>query len=105
MATVLADVATLAADTGFRSRVAAGMAYKAGFIGTETLAMVDPTVIDKLRLVLALNILVSAGASKWIDPFVWALASEPSIADATVSDGTILSSIDAFWNLMAGVTV
>lgn len=105
MATVLADVATLAANSGFRSRVAAGIAYKAGFIGTGVLLMVAPGEIDKRRLVLAKAILDGAGATIWTDAFVWALASTPSIADASVTDSTILSAIDDFWNLMAGVTV
>jgi len=105
MATVLADVATLAADTGFRSRVAAGIAYKAGFIGTDVLAMESPSEVDKLRLNLAKAILDGAGDTAWTDAFVWALASTPSIADTSVTDDTILSTIDAFWNLMAGVTV
>lgn len=105
MATVLADVATLAADAGFKSRVAAGIAYKAGFIGTEVLAMVSPTEIDKLRLILAKAILAGAGDTIWTASFAWALASTPSIADTSVTDDTILSAIDAFWNLMAGVTV
>ena len=105
MATVLADVATIAADASFRSRVAAGIAYKAGFIGTDVLAMEDPSEIDKLRLKLAKEILSGAGDTAWTDTFVWALASMPSIADASASDSEILSVIEDFWSLLAGVTV
>lgn len=104
MATDLADVATLAADSSFRSRVSAGISYKAGFIGTETLAMEEPNEVDKLRLQLARQILMEAGDSAWTDTFVWALASTPSITGSS-DDPAILSAIDDFWNLMAGVTV
>lgn len=104
MAELLADVATLAADTTFRARVAAGICYKAGFIGTEVLAMSEPGAIDKLRLQLAKIILSDAGETVWTDTFVWALASAPSITGSS-DDSAILSAIDDFWNLLAGVTV
>lgn len=104
MAAVLADVATLAADAAFRARVAAGISYKAGFIGTEVLAMPEPGAIDKLRLRLAKDILSGAGDTAWTDTFVWALASAPSITGSS-DDAAVLSAIDDFWNLLAGVTV
>jgi len=105
MATVLADVATIAGDTAFKSRVAAGIAYKSNFISTQTLAMENPTEVDKLRLTLARNIMLGAGTSEWIDTFAWAVAADPNIADTAATDEDILATIDALWNVIAGQTV
>jgi hypothetical protein len=105
VADVLSDIVTIATDTTFQGKVAAGMAWKANFISTQTLAMEAPTQTDKLRLQLAREIMLAAGDSQYKLAFSWAVAALPDIADASASDSAILSAIDSLWNVIAGVTV
>lgn len=107
MATILADVATIAADATFKSRVSAAIAYKANFIGSAILDGTDVaagTALGKQRLILAQEVLYGAGMSEWTETFAWAIAALPAIADASADDASILSAVDDLWNLMAGQT-
>ena len=113
MTDVLADIATIATDTTFRARVAAGLVYKANFIGTAVLDGTDvslgggasSTPLARLRLSLAQQVLAGAGETAWTDTFAWALAALPDIEDASPIDSLILSGIDDLWDLIAGQTI
>ncbi len=97
----LIDVAALAADTTFRSKITAGIARKAAEIGSLVLQMDSPTAIDKQRLILARQVLQDSAT--WTDSFAWVLAADSSISGASTDD-SILFYIGDYWNLLAGVS-
>lgn len=102
MATDLADVATLAVDTGFIARIRAAMVRAAIDIGASTN---DGSTYEQARHSLSVNAVLDQ--ADYAARFAWLVASRTVPVDIVSgsSDTDIQNALNSVWDAMAGAGI